>query len=213
MIRQKYLSQKMLLDMEQQQKVQFINSVIGFKSVCLIGTQNKAQQTNVAIFSSLIHIGSNPPLFGIVFRPNTVERHTLENILNTGCYTINHIHEQMHQQAHQTAARYDRNTSEFDATGLTPEYKNDFFAPFVQESRVQLAMELRDKITLSINNTELIIGEIKEMYFPEAGLQKDGFLDIEQLGTITCSGLDSYHKTTQIARWSYAKPDKPISVI
>lgn len=200
-----------IMNMEKQERVHFANSLGGFKSVGLIGTQNNKNQTNLAIVDSILHIGSNPPLFGMVFRPGVVERHTLENILQTGFYTINHINEKIYKQAHQTSARYDRNCSEFDVTGLTPEYKNNFLAPFVKESKVQLAMEFKERITLSINNTVLIIGEVKEVYFPENCMQKDGFLDIEKAESITCSGLDSYHKTTQISRLSYAKPDKIIT--
>jgi hypothetical protein len=66
-------------------------------------------------------------------------------------------------------------------------------------------------VDLKINNTVLIIGEIKEVYFPSECMHKDGFIDIEKANTITCSGLDSYHKTIQLDRLSYAKPDKEIT--
>jgi len=207
----KHITHEQIMNMEKQERVHFANSLGGFKSVGLIGTQNNKNQTNLAIVDSILHIGSNPPLFGMVFRPGVVARHTLENILETGFYTINHINEKIHKQAHQTSAKYDRDCSEFDVTGLTPEYKNNFFAPFVKESNVQLAMEFKEKITLSINNTVLIIGEVKDVYFPKDCLQKDGFLDIEKAESITCSGLDSYHNTTQVSRLSYAKPDKTIT--
>lgn len=202
-----------IMNMEKQERVHFANSLGGFKSVGLIGTKNKSNQTNLAIVDSILHIGSNPPLFGIVFRPGVMERHTLENILETGFYTINHITEKIHKQAHQTSARYDRTCSEFDETGLIPEYKNGFLAPFVKESNVKLAMEFKEKVTLSINNTVLIIGEVKDVYFPKNCLQKDGFLDIEKAASLTCSGLDSYHKTTRISRLSYAKANKEITSI
>ena len=206
----KQLSFEQIMNMEKQERVHFANSIGGFKSVGLIGTQNKNGQNNLAIVDSILHIGSNPPMFGMIFRPGIVERHTLENILETGFYTINHINENIFKQAHQTSARYDRNISEFEVTGLNPEYKNDFLAPFVQESHVQLAMEFKQKVALTINNTVLIIGEVKNVYFPENCLSKDGFLDIEKANSITCSGLDSYHKTTKINRLSYAKPNKEI---
>ncbi|WP_396165512.1 flavin reductase family protein [Flavobacterium sp.] len=202
-----------IMNMEKQERVHFANSLGGFKSVGLIGTKNKSNQTNLAIVDSILHIGSNPPLFGIVFRPGVMERHTLENILETGFYTINHITEKIHKQAHQTSARYDRTCSEFDETGLIPEYKNGFLAPFVKESDVKLAMKFKEKITLSINSTVLIIGEVKDVYFPEDCLQKDGFLDIEKAASLTCSGLDSYHKTTRISRLSYAKANKEITTL
>lgn len=211
--KQKQITYEQMMNMEKQERVHFVNSLGGFKSLGLIGTQNKIGQTNLAIVDSIIHIGSNPPLFGMIFRPGVVERHTLENILETGFYTINHINENIFKQAHQTSARYDREISEFDSTGLNPEYKNDFFTPFVKESQVQLAMEFKEKIELTINNTVLVIGEIKAVYYPEDCLQKDGFLDIEKAASLTCSGLDSYHKTIRIDRLSYAKPDKTITSI
>ena len=210
---QKQITYEQIMQMEKQERVHFANSLGGFKSVGLIGTQNKTKQTNVAIVDSILHIGSNPPLFGMIFRPGVVERHTLENILETGFYTINHINENIYEQAHQTSARYDRNISEFEVTGLNSEYKNDFFAPFVEESQVQLAMEFKEKIELQINNTILIIGEVKEVYFPEDCLLPDGFLDLEKANSITCSGLDSYHKTKRMDRLSYAKPNKTVTSI
>ena len=194
-----------LIQMEQRKRAHLINSVGGFKSVCLIGTVDIKGQTNLAIFSSIVHIGANPPLISFIMRPDSVERHTLENILETGSYTINHLNENIYKQAHQTSARYPKEISEFDATGLSTEYKSNCKAPFVKESNVQLGLEFKQRIDLTINNTILIIGEIKNIYFPEDCMYEDGFLDIEKAGTITCSGLDSYHFPKSIERLPYAK--------
>jgi flavin reductase (DIM6/NTAB) family NADH-FMN oxidoreductase RutF len=195
-----------LMQMEQRERAHLINSVGGFKSVCLIGTVNEAGQTNLAIFNSIVHIGANPPLISFIMRPDSVERHTLANILSVGYYTINHLNEGIYKQAHQTSAKYPKEISEFDATGLTPEFKNDFKAPFVAESQIQLGIEFKERINLTINNTIMIIGEIREMYFPTDCLLEDGYLDIEKAGTIACTGLDSYHLTQRLERLPYAKP-------
>jgi flavin reductase (DIM6/NTAB) family NADH-FMN oxidoreductase RutF len=194
------------MQMEQRERAHLINSVGGFKSVCLIGTVDEAGQTNLAIFNSIVHIGANPPLISFIMRPDSVERHTLANILSTGYYTMNHLNESIYKQAHQTSARYTKEISEFDATGLTAEYKNEFKAPYVGESTIQLGIEFKERINLTINNTIMIIGEIKEIYFPTACLQADGYLDIEKAGTIACTGLDSYHSTNRLERLPYAKP-------
>lgn len=198
---------------EKQKTVHLINSLGGFKSVALVGTSDKNGATNLSIFSSFFHIGANPPLIGMIFRPSPPERDTMRNIIETGFYTINHINETIYKQAHQTSARYDAEISEFDATGLQPEYKKNFFAPFVYESNIQLGIEFREKMDLSINNTTLIIGEIVHIYIPEDCLLEDGFIDLEKANTITCSGLDSYHKTVKLNRLSYAKPNKDITII
>ena len=199
--------------LDKQERVHFINSLGGFKSVALVGTADNNGNTNLGIFSSFFHIGANPPLIGMIFRPSPPERDTMRNIIETGYYTINHINESIYKQAHQTSARYDAAISEFDATGLNTEFKNSFFAPFVDETNVQLGVKFREKIDIYINNTNIIIGEIVQIYIQEECLQEDGFINIEKANTITCSGLDSYHKTVQLDRLSYAKPNKEITSI
>ena len=54
----------------------------------------------------------------------------------------------------------------------------------------------------------MLIGEVKEVWVEEMAINRDGYIDIEQLQTITSSNLDSYHTTTRVARYSYAKPHK-----
>ncbi|WP_396212269.1 flavin reductase family protein [Flavobacterium sp.] len=206
-----HINKVQIEQLEKPKRVNLINSLGGFKSVALVGTSDENGNENLAIFSSFFHIGANPPLIGMIFRPSPPERDTLFNILETGFYTINHVNESIYKQAHQTSARYDKEISEFEMTNLNSEYKNDFHAPFVAESNIQLGIEFKEKIDISINNTVMIVGEIVQIYIPENCLYDDGFIDLEKANTITCAGLDSYHKTIQLDRLSYAKPDKEIT--
>jgi flavin reductase (DIM6/NTAB) family NADH-FMN oxidoreductase RutF len=196
-----------ILNFDQRYRATFINSLGGFKSVALIGTVNGGGQTNLAIFNSLFHLGANPPLFGLMVRPNSVERHTLNNILETGEFTVNHITENFYKQAHQTSARYAHNISEFDATGLTAEYKEHVKAPFVKESNIQIGAEFLRKIDINENGTIIIIAKITSVTIPQNCIGTDGCIDIEKAGTITCAGLDGYYTTSRLARLSYAKAD------
>ncbi len=207
----KHFTYESIMEMPKHQKTHFINSLGGFKSVSLLGTINKMGQTNLAIFSSIFHIGAHPPLIALIFRPSPPERDTLRNLLETGYYTINHINEAIYKQAHQTSARYDDTISEFNVTGLQPEYKNNFLAPFVKESNIQIGVEFKERIDITINNTIMIIGQIKEVYVPENCISEDGFIDLEKANTVTCSGLDCYHTTVKLDRLSYAKPNLEIT--
>jgi flavin reductase (DIM6/NTAB) family NADH-FMN oxidoreductase RutF len=210
---QKHITSENLMALDKQSRVHFINSLGGFKSVALVGTSTIEGNTNLAIFSSFFHIGANPALIGMIFRPSPPERDTLHNILETGFYTINHINEKIFKQAHQTSARYAADVSEFDVTGLNTEYNSNFIAPFVAESTIKLGVVFKEKIDLTINNTILVIGEITNIYLPEDCMTDDGFIDLEKANTITCSGLDSYHKTIKLNRLSYAKPGKELTII
>jgi flavin reductase (DIM6/NTAB) family NADH-FMN oxidoreductase RutF len=201
------------MSLDKNKRVHLINSLGGFKSVALVGTSDNEGNNNLAIFSSIFHIGANPPLIGLIFRPSPPERDTYNNIIKTSYFTLNHVNESIFKQAHQTSARYDQGDSEFEKTGLTPDYKDHFFAPYVAESKIQLGIEFKEKVPISVNNTTLIIGEIIQIYIPEDSLNEDGFVDIEKANSITCSGLDSYHKTVQLDRLSYAKPNLEITSI
>ncbi|HRE58312.1 MAG TPA: flavin reductase, partial [Candidatus Kapabacteria bacterium] len=173
--------------------------------VVLIGSKSEKGNENLAIFSSLFHIGADPALSGIIIRPNEEKENTLGNIIHSRHYTVNHILPTFYKQAHQCSAKYDAGISEFKEVGLTPEYIDDCSAPFVRESTIKFACELVQRINLEINNTIMIIGKIIKVIVPQEYIYEDGFINIEQAGTITCSGLDSYHTTQQIARLPYAK--------
>ncbi len=194
---------------EQRYRAMFINSLGGFKSLCLIGTRSGAGLSNLAIFNSFVHIGANPPLFGFIVRPDSVERHTLSNIIEMGSFTLNHVRVDFYRQAHQTGARYPADVSEFEATGLTEETLPGYYPPFVQESYVKIGADFRQKIDLEINGTSLVIGEITYVSCPADCLMPDGFVDLERAGTITGAGLDSYHTTERLSRLPYPKPDSP----
>lgn len=203
----KAISSEDIAQYEKRYRTNLINSLSGFKSVALIGTINAEGIQNLAIFSQIFHVGANPPLIGVLFRPHTVSRHTLENILDTRVFTINHIQDSFVEAAHYTSARWEG--SEFVACGLHAEYSDTFKAPYVQESVLQIGCEFVERQTIQANKTELIIAEIKEIRMKGDFIQQDGFVDLEKAGTLTCSGLDSYHASQKIARYSYAKPGKP----
>ncbi|NVK75212.1 MAG: flavin reductase [Oceanospirillaceae bacterium] len=195
-----------ILELNSRYRAHLINSLTGFKSVVLCGTSNSSGIHNLSILSSLVHLGSNPPLYGLIFRPETVRRDTLANIRETGYFTLNHIHEGMYKEAHQTSASYEANESEFDAVGLVPECHADFPAPFVEESRIKLGMRSVREVPIVENGTVMVIGEIVSIDLPDEILAEDGYAVISDAGSLTVSGVDAYHSTVKLARLSYAKP-------
>ncbi|MDC0361889.1 flavin reductase family protein [Halioglobus sp.] len=195
--------------MEKRARAAFVNSLSGFKSANLIGTRDEQGVTNLAIMSSLTHLGSHPPLFSLVIRPGGDERHTLKNILATGFFTVNHVTAEIIEQAHQTAARYAAGESEFDATGLNPVWQEGFLAPMVQEANVRLGLKLRQHMRLEVNDTHLVIGEVVLACVPEIACRADSSLDLGAAGSVALSGLDTYHTGGEEKRMAYAKPDLP----
>ncbi len=186
-------------------RAQLMNSVTGFKNAQLIGTQDNQGQHNLAIFSSVTHLGSNPPLIGFITRPHTVQRHTLENVRENPFFTLNQVNIDNFEAAHQTAAKYDKGTSEFAATGLTPVIKPRIPAPFVDESHIHIGLKVVDEIGIELNQTVLVIGEVIHLELPVFTLQDDGKIDLHQVDSTCISGLDEYLHPTPLKRMPYAK--------
>ena len=204
-----HLSRKDLKELDKIKRLNIINAVSGIKSGNLIGTISNNQQTNLAVFSSVVHLGSNPALLGFITRPDVkVPRHTLENIKENGLYTINHIHESIIEQAHYTSAKFDKEQSEFELCGLTEEYLLGFKAPFVKESHLKLGMQFLEALPIKANGTELIIGKITDVFIPDDAIDKHGHIDIGQTKTVGISGLNNYYQVQKIASFPYARVDE-----
>jgi flavin reductase (DIM6/NTAB) family NADH-FMN oxidoreductase RutF len=194
-------------------RANFINSLTGFKSVSLIGTVDAHGLPNLAVFSSIVHLGSDPALVGYINRPLAAAHHTIENIQTTGVYTINHIDPSFVQQAHQTSAKYEAGVNEFEAVQLVAEFKEGIIAPFVAESKIKYALQLEEIVPIKHNNTFLVIGSITSILIDPSLVQQDGFLALEQAGTLASLGADAYYKPEPLVRLSYAKPGKQVTAI
>lgn len=198
------------MSLEQRYRNNLINSVSGFKSANLLGTVNAKGIANLGLFSSVTHIGSNPPLLGFILRPTTVPRHTYENLKDLGYYTINHVEETVIEAAHQASAKYPESTDEFEACGLTKEWSPLHTAPYVGESRVQIGMQYQEQYLIKANDTLLIIGKIVELRLKGDCLQEDGYIDLAEAGSVTINGLDGYLTAQRMARFSYARPNEAL---
>ncbi|MCH7403093.1 flavin reductase family protein [Belliella kenyensis] len=204
----KSFSKENLLQGDASFRRDFVNALSGYKSLNLIGTISKANETNLAPFSQVFHIGASPPLVGVLFRPHTVERHTLQNILDTAEFTLNHVAKSFYEKAHQTAARYE--VSEFEAVGLEVLNRPECTAPFVKISPLQIACKLISSQTLDVNDTVLIIASIEHVWVVDGGLREDGSLDLEKMETVTVNGLDEYYIGKRLGKLSYPKPGKEV---
>jgi flavin reductase (DIM6/NTAB) family NADH-FMN oxidoreductase RutF len=204
----KHFSLNDIHEMPHLYKINLINSCSGYKSANLIGTKSKSGISNVAIFSSVTHIGSDPALLGFFLRPNTVIRNTYDNIKETGYYTINHVHKSILTDAHHTSAKYDKSISEFDVTLLEEDYKKGYHMPFVKHAPVQIAMKYHEEYRIKANDTILLIGEIKDVFLDEHLLEPDGFVNLSKAQIATINGLDAYAIPHENIRLEYQRPKR-----
>jgi len=194
-------------------RLNLINSCMGYKSANLIGTVSKDGVTNLAVFSSITHLGSDPALLGFILRPTTVPRHTYSNLRELGYFSVNAISESFIRSAHQTSANYPKEVSEFEATGITVEWKQGVTVPFVDQSPVQLLCKYLNEYTIHENGTLHVIASIEKIYVNESMLSDDYWIQLDKGGVVSINGLDGYAKTELLERLPYARLNKDKSAI
>jgi flavin reductase (DIM6/NTAB) family NADH-FMN oxidoreductase RutF len=195
-----------ILGMSQAYRRNLMNTISGYKSANLIGTLSHAGVANVAVFNSVVHVGATPPCLGFMLRPLTVPRQTYHNIKAKGYFTINQIALPFFEQAHQTSAKYDEQTSEFDACGLRPQYTAACPAPYVQESPIKLGLQYEEEHHITANGAIFVIGRVVEVLIDEQLLGAEGHVLLENAPSIAVAGLDSYYRAELLARLPYARP-------
>ncbi|MEN9336162.1 MAG: hypothetical protein RLZZ500_1149 [Bacteroidota bacterium] len=194
-------------------RLNLINSCMGYKSANLIATVSEDGFENVAIFSSITHLGSDPALLGFIVRPTSVPRHTYNNIKTTGYFTVNAITANQIAQAHQTSAAYDYGVSEFEMTGLEAEYKEGVSVPFVAGSPLQLLCKYVNEYPIHENNTLHVIAAIEAIYVEDALLQDDYWIRLDQGNIVAINGLDGYAEPQLLNRFAYARPSNSLKSI
>ena len=185
----------------------FMNTLPGPRGVHLVGTKSYRKVENLGVFSSFVHISaSSPPLLGFIMRPLTVPRDTYHNIKASGWFTINTLHPDFLEQAHQASANYDHGESEFAATGLTPAYSDECKAPYVAEAKVRIGLTFEEEHKITGIETYFIVGRVREIFVPDEAVAPTGHVDHELLRTMSAAGLDTYHEVGKSRRLPYARP-------
>jgi flavin reductase (DIM6/NTAB) family NADH-FMN oxidoreductase RutF len=187
------------------ERAHLINNLCGLRSANLIGTSD-GYKDNLAVFNSVIHLGSNPPLLGMVFRPLTVERHTYNNIKEIKYFSINQITETMTANAHHTSAKFKDHQSEFDFCNINSLHREGCIVPFVKESNIQLLCAFSKEHLLE-NDCILLTATIERFWVNSESIDKSHWLNHEKASSAAIGGLDAYYKVSLVDRYHYAQPD------
>ena len=201
-----YFNSESLDSLNKIYRINLINSITGYKSANLLGTVSKNGIENLAVFSSVTHLGSNPALLSFFVRPNVVPRNTYKNIKENKFFTVNHISKGKIEDAHHTSAKYEEDISEFDKTNFQSEYKNNWEAPFVKDSAIQLGCKYLNEYYLKENGCTMIIASIEIIFIRKGLLQDDGWVELAKGDIVTVNGLDAYALPKTIKRFEYARP-------
>jgi flavin reductase (DIM6/NTAB) family NADH-FMN oxidoreductase RutF len=197
-----------IMAMDRFPRMHLMNTISGIKGAHLLGTLGHRGAPNLGVFSSIVHVGANPPHLGFIMRPLSVPRDTYHNIKANGFFTLNSVQSSFLEKAHQTSANYQTGVSEFDEVGLTPFYTTTQAAPYVAESPIKIGLEWVEEHPIKANGTIFIVGKVVEVLFPETAMAPTGHILHEQLNTMAVSGLETYYEVGEKKHLSYARVPK-----
>ena len=199
------LRKKDIQDLERKYRLNLINSISGIKPANLVGSRSLMKIDNLAIFSSVVHLGSDPALLGLVMRPQTSTiKDTYSNIMDTGFYTINHVSESFIRKAHYTSAKLKMDQSEFERMNIEKEFIDDFYAPFVKASAVKIGLKYIESLSLS-NDCIFVTGEVSILKFPDQSCNEKGQLDLSSYNCVGISGLNTYYSVSKLDSFPYVR--------
>tara|TARA_A100001011_G_scaffold399299_1_gene507293 strand:- start:1584 stop:2189 length:606 start_codon:yes stop_codon:yes gene_type:complete len=194
-----------ILNLDKVKRINLINSITGIKSANLIATKSKENHENVAIFSSVIHLGSKPPIVGFVLRPqNNKKTDTYKNILNTSFLTINSVSESFVEKAHSTSSKLSFGQSEFKELKIDQVYLKDFYAPFVKSSIIKIGLKFSKDYILP-NKCILVVGDVVLLSVEDEFILPSGHIDLDNSKIQGISGVDTYYSLKTPKKLKYVK--------
>ena len=164
--------------------------------------------SNLALFSSVVHLGSNPQLVAMFSRPNTdTPKQTLKNIIDSNAYTINHVNSKILHRSHATSKKFSPSESEFTQCNLEEGYIKDFPAPFVKECNIGVGVSYKRHFTIDENGVVMIIGEIDKIIVDEQFISETGEVLLSSLDSIGVAGNNSYYSLKTLSSLEYVSSD------
>ena len=182
-------------DWENTNRVHFFHSILGPRTAWLLGTQNTEDVNNLALFSSIVHLGSNPALMGIKFRPVHVRRDSYRNIKSNKLFSLNMVSNDIIEKAHLCSHSIPAQESEFDYAQLQTAFHDGLNVPFLKDAPLSLLMRYSEEYFIEANQTVLMVASIENVFIDQSIVDDAGYVLHEHADTALVSGLNKYYRT------------------
>ncbi len=157
------------------------------RPIAWAGTRSKSGINNLAPFSFYNCFSAKPPIVGFstMPRPDGRKKDTLQNVLDTRCFTLNAASYELVKQMSKSAATLEPDEDEFAYAGLTAVQAPHINAPYVKEALLVFECELREVISFGDEPGagNLILGEIKHLMIDDS-IYQNGRIDFEKLDPV-----------------------------
>ena len=192
----------------------YLLSSVAPRPIAFASTIDDEGNPNLSPFSFFNVFSANPPI--MIFSParrvrNNTTKHTLTNAELTREVVINVVNFDMVHQMSLSSTEYPETVNEFEKAGLTM-LESDLVKPFrVAESPIQFECKVNDIIHLGSEGGagNLIICEVVKLHISSEVLDKDEYIDQEQLDLVARAGGSYYSR----ARDGFFEIPKPLTTL
>jgi len=180
----------MLIDVDTLSQAEMYKILIGSvapRPIAWAGTRSKTGINNLAPFSFYNVFSAAPPVagFSTIPRADGRKKDTLQNIEETGCFTLNCAGYDLIKAMSMSAALLEPEEDEFAYAGLTPVEAAHINAPYVAEALLVFECTLHDIIRLGEGpgSGNLILGQIRHVHIRD-DLYTNGRIDFETIDPV-----------------------------
>jgi flavin reductase (DIM6/NTAB) family NADH-FMN oxidoreductase RutF len=196
-------------DLSPAEAYRLLNHVVSPRPIAFVSTLSADGIPNLAPFSYFMAGGLNPP--SIAFSPTT-NRHgqpkdTLQNIRDTGEFTINVVSEGMQNGVNLASLDFQPSVSEWEKAGFTPAPTAKVRPARVAESLMAIECRLFQIVShgSEANAANYVIGEV--VYFHIAPqLMVDGEIDPTQVQYLSRMGGNWYDRVSADSMFELVRP-------
>jgi flavin reductase (DIM6/NTAB) family NADH-FMN oxidoreductase RutF len=157
------------------------------RPIAWAGTRGKAGVNNLAPFSFYNCFSAKPPIVGFstIPRPDGRKKDTLQNVLDSRCFTLSTASHSLVMQMSKSAATLEPGEDEFAYAELEAADATYINAPYVKAALLVYECSLHDVITFGDEpgSGNLILGEIKHIHIDDS-IYQQGRIDFEKLDPV-----------------------------
>lgn len=165
-----------------------LTAAVSPRPIAWAGTRSKAGINNLAPFSFYNVFSSNPPIVGFstIARENGHPKDSLQNVIETGCFTLSCVSRFLAQAMSRSAAPMEPEEDEFPYAQVTPAQAVSIDAPYVKEALIVFECVLHQVVNFGDlpGSGNLILGRITQIHVADEIYLEHGRIDVEKLDPI-----------------------------
>lgn len=176
--------------MDKRKRTALVNCVSGIRTAFL-GISSGTFGCNASPLSNVTHVGADPALMSVLFRPDNGHRHTLSNYLSTGKLTLSAVPSTAALAVHESSANWDETVFEWEALKQKSIHLVGWEHPIPAVALWSVELQLVEHFTLT-NECIYTVGQIEKIAFA-AGHQPNSMGKFSAGGLLLAHGLNIYY--------------------